>query len=106
MTRSDIIDFFEEPKTPAAVTYTFLSIFVVYLSLVLLAYEQKFWPLDDIEITIIDYVDIFVLTFFTIDFLARLIFLRERAKYLVSFGGIIDLLAILPSLLASRTQAN
>ena len=100
MTRSDIIDFFEEPKTPAAVSYTFLSIFVVYLSLVLLAYEQKFWPLDDMEITIIDYVDIFVLAFFTIDFVARIILLKERTKYLLSFGGIIDLLAILPSLLA------
>ena len=100
MNRSEIISFFEEPKTPGAIAYTFFSIIVVYLSLVILAYEQKFWPLDNLEITIIDYIDIFVLAFFTIDFLARLIILKEKSKYLFSFAGIIDILAILPSLLA------
>lgn len=100
MLREKIIDFIGEANTPLAISYTFLSIIIVYLSLIVLAYEQKFFPLGHLEATIIDYIDIGVLTFFTIDFLFRIIFLKKRVEYVFSFSGLIDILAILPSLLA------
>ena len=100
MTRNDLIAIFEQPKTIAGITYTIFSIVVVYLSLLVLAYEQKYWPLNKLEVSIIDYIDIGILIFFTADFTARIIILKERSKYLISFAGGIDMLAIVPSFIA------
>ena len=100
MTREEWIEFFEEPKKNGGIYYVILSVVIVYLSLILLAYEQKNWPLNPLQSTVVSYLDTGVLLFFSIDFLARIIILKNRYRYIKSIGGLIDLLSILPALLA------
>lgn len=98
MDRDSLINFFEAPKTIGAIIYVVASILIVYLSLVVLAYEQKFWPLSNSEIFYIAFLENIVLLFFSLDFFARIVILRERKRYLTSSEGIIDLIAVAPAL--------
>ena len=50
--------------------------------------------------TVFDIVEWFFTIFFTIEYLARLVSVQRQLKYALSFFGIVDLLAVLPTYLA------
>lgn len=88
MTNESIIFF--DRKAPA-----FLIAALIFLSLVSISIDTL--PnLSENTLTYIRYFDYFTVTIFTIEYLSRIYYAQNRKKYILSFYGIIDLLAILP----------
>ncbi len=73
---------------------------LIILSLVTFAIETL--PnLDDLTKQCLQYFEVFCVAVFTIEFFIRLWFSKPKGKYLFSFFGIIDIIAILPFYLSS-----
>ncbi|MCY7297091.1 ion transporter [Alteromonas sp. a30] len=68
----------------------------------LLAFSLDTLPdLTDAQRDILMYIEVVSVVVFTIEYIARIYAVEQRLKYIFSFYGIVDLLAILPFYLAS-----
>jgi len=89
---------FTDPLCPRFQLWHNLVNFFIFLSCASLALETVDEYLQEYSI-VFDTIEITSVIFFTIDYLQGWYFAPNRARYLVSFWGIVDLLSILPSYL-------
>ena len=74
--------------------YSYVNIAVIIATILTLVAELRFSPAYSEYLEYFTKIELFALAFFSVDFLARIIFYTRRAKYLFSFYGIIDLLTV------------
>lgn len=100
-TREKIREIVENNDTKAGRTFDWVIQILIIFSLI--NYSVGTLPnLSPLWKKIIEIVDIVCYVVFTIEYFARVYISSNRIKYIFSFYGIIDLLAILPFLLASQ----
>lgn len=69
----------------------------VLIILSLIAYSIETMPdLEPKTRQALEYFEVFCVAIFTVEYVLRIIFAKNKARYIFSFFGIIDLLAILP----------
>lgn len=88
-------DVFTESGTPARVLWQVaqgILIFVSCLSMLLENYE----PYETGFAGFISGLELTAVAFLTVDYLGSLYFSEERLKYVFSFWGVVDLLAVVP----------
>ena len=95
-----IIQCLDEPSTGFEKGITLFSILLIYVSIVQLAIEVRYPELAFSNKTAFLACEYFVLGIFTIEAGIRIIFDPNRWQYFKRFSGIVDLLAIVPGLLA------
>ncbi len=86
--------FFEIETKEFKIVNNFLAILtIISLLIIALATVKDFEKYHQI----FTYIEYFILFFFTLEYITRIYITKEKLKYIFSFFGIIDLLAILPS---------
>jgi hypothetical protein len=95
-----IIQCLDEPSTGFEKGVTIFLILLVYVSIAQLAIDVRYPELVFSNMTAFLACEYFVLGIFTIEVGIRMIFDPNRWQYFKRFSGIVDLLAIVPGLLA------
>ena len=78
--------------------------FVIQLLIIcsLVSYSMETLPdLTERTVRILQYIEIFIISFFTIEYILRIITSPKPLKFVTSFWGIVDALAIIPYYLAT-----
>ena len=88
--------FLNEDSKPYFRMMNFITFFV-FVSVFVMIVESTY-PKNQIPL-ILKKIDIFILILFTFDYLANIYVAKNKKKYIFSFYGVIDLLAVLPSLI-------
>ena len=101
--RDRIVAFLDAPKSVAARLYLILLIFLVYVSICILVLETKYPELIIRHSLLFTSIEYLVLTVFALDLMLRLVVYHRRLAYLSSWAGIVDVLAIAPSIVAVVT---
>lgn len=85
----------EESETKSGRTFDFVSQFFIFISLI--AFSIETLP-DNPKLLseILDVVEIVTVVLFTIEYLLRLVVSENKLKFIFSFYGVIDLIAIVP----------
>jgi hypothetical protein len=97
--RTKIIEFLDEPSTLTGRIISLGILLLIYVSVAQVVVEVRYSNFALRHQTLLVTVEYVVLGAFTIELVVRLICDPNRWKYLTSFYGIIDLLAVLPGLL-------
>ena len=98
--RESVIKFLDNPETGFAVAYAIINLLLIFLTLFAIAFEllastfvkQHGWFFSSLETLI--------LGFFSVDLVLRIICYKNRLKYLTSFYGVVDVLTVVPGLIA------
>lgn len=93
-----IIELLDEPKTAFEKAITWLIVILIYLTVTSLVIEQVSPQYHQDNLIYFDTLEYFTLMVFTIEYLARLLFSKNRLQYAISFYGIIDALSVLPAI--------
>ena len=91
-------DIIFESMTPAGKAFDIILIIVIVCSSLLLMAES----VDELQKQYgiaMEYGEIFFFTWFFIEYVLRIICSKRRRRYITSFFGIIDLMAVLPALI-------
>jgi len=95
-----VIDFLDQPKTKIGKFFSVFLLALIYLTVVLVIIQERF---SDTYLTYkneIDFIENFILFVFAVELITRLVFVRDKFKYVFSFYGVIDILAVVPGMLA------
>ncbi len=85
----------ERDDTPAGRRFEFFIMGLIFCSLV--AFSIETLPnLSGLGLELLNYFEIIVIAVFTLEYLARIYVADRRLKFIFSFFGMIDLLAIIP----------
>ena len=85
----------ESCNTPAGRTFDLFIQFLILVSLV--SFSLETWPDLDPDVSVwLTKVEIFTVVVFSLEYLLRLIVADSKLKFIFSFYGLVDLLAILP----------
>jgi len=95
----NINNFLNKPNTPLSIAYTVFMVILVYISVIESVVQVRSPILFDTYSYYFSILEIGILSIFTIEFIARMLFSTNRLKYLFSFYGIIDILIIFPSII-------
>ena len=91
-------DIIFESTTPAGKAFDIILIIVIVCSSLLLMAESV-EGLQEQYGTAMEYGEIFFFTWFFVEYVLRVICSKRRRRYITSFFGIIDLMAVLPALM-------
>ena len=88
-----------EADTPAGKLFDIVLLFLIVLSVVLVALESidEFYNQYSFFLNISEWI---ITIFFTIEYILRLIAVHKPIKYIISFYGIIDFLSTIPKYLS------
>ncbi|WP_428026840.1 ion transporter [Arcobacter sp.] len=100
MNSSKIIEFLDNPQTKLARYFSFVLIGLIYLSILNAIMSERYGLFFQTYEEYFNYLNNFILLFFTIELLVRLIFIKNRIKYIFSLYGLIDILAVIPELIS------
>jgi hypothetical protein len=100
MLQKNIIRCLNEPTSKFEKGITLFLIFLVYVSIIQFVIEIRYPKFVLINQTIFLAVEYLVLGFFCIEAILRMTFDPNRWRYYKTFSGVVDLLAIIPGLLA------
>jgi hypothetical protein len=95
-----IIDFLDCPKTKLGKFFSVFLLTLIYLTVVLVIIQERFNEVYLIYEHEINFVENFILFVFATELTVRLISTRDKFKYIFSFYGMVDILAVVPSMLA------
>jgi len=97
---SQIIDFLDSPKTKLGKLFSVFLLILIYLTVVLVIVQERFFEnylIYKYEINLVENLILFV---FFIELIVRLFFVKNRLKYIFSFYGMVDILAVVPGIFA------
>ncbi|WP_419767139.1 ion transporter [Arcobacter sp.] len=100
MTNNKIIDFLDNPKTKIAQYFSYVLIILIYVSILNAIISTKNGLFFQNYEEYFNYLNNFILLFFTIELLIRLIFVKNKTKYIFSIYGLIDILSVVPELIS------
>lgn len=98
--RDRIIHVLRNPDTPIGIGYNIGLLLLIYISVGLLIFQLRYPSIAASYDGAVTFVHQLILFIFTADMLLRLAVYRRRLAYLFSFDGLVDLVAILPGILA------
>ena len=92
------VQFLDHPITQGGKIYALLSLVLIFLTVFQVALAAKNPSLVQQYSVIFVSVENLILFFFSVDLLLRLIVYRDKFKYLFSFYGFVDVVAVVPGL--------
>lgn len=92
--RQQIAHYFEDLETPIGMGINLIIVGLIFLSLVLFIVET--YSIPESWRVWLHYVDLAILSLFSIEYILRLWCAESPVKFLLSFDSIIDLLVIIP----------
>lgn len=98
MDESIVIQFLDKPKTTIGKAVAWGVLLLIYFTVISLVMERitpNFYQSYKIYFYVLEY---FTVAVFSIEYLSRLIFSKNRMKYITSFYGVIDALSVIPAL--------
>lgn len=98
--RDRVITLLEKPTTKIGIGLHLGMLLVIYASVSLLIIEARYPDIAKANQNIFESLNHIILFIFVLDLLVRLIVFRDRLSYIMSFGGLIDIVAVLPGLAA------
>lgn len=98
--RDRIIHALRNPDTPVGIGYNIALLLLIYISVGLLVFQFRYPLIADSYDSAVKIANRIILFVFAADMLLRITAYRRRIDYLLSFDGIVDLLAVLPGILA------
>ena len=94
-TRQKIHDVIYEADTPAGKVFDISLIIVIIISVLLVALETVGW-INQQYYDILNIAEWVITILFTIEYILRIVSVHHPSKYIFSFYGIIDFLAMIP----------
>lgn len=98
--RDLIIHNLRNPDTPIGIAYNVSLLLLIYVSVGLLIFQFRYPEVASAYEGAVELCHNFILLFFAMDMLLRIVVYRKRLSYLFSFDGVVDLIAVLPGILA------
>ncbi len=95
-----ILNVMDNPNTKFGKYISITLLFLIYISVTQVVIEVRFPNFVEEFSLIFKFIEYFILLIFTIELFVRIIFDKKRWKYIFSFYGIVDLLAVIPGLLS------
>lgn len=96
---ANLLQILDDPSTRKGRWIALTLLGLVYISVATLVIEMRFPAFASENATPIQIVQYIVLAIFTVELAVRIIFTQNRWKYLSSFYGIVDIVAVAPGLL-------
>jgi hypothetical protein len=96
--RDRIMKLLDDPSTTFGRIVSLSLMLLIYLSVAQVVVEVRYPEFAARHVVIFHWLESIVLGVFTVELLLRLICSRRRLKYLTSFYGVIDVLAVAPGL--------
>ena len=95
-----VINFLDCPKTKLGKFFSVFLLILIYLTVVLVIVQERFSESYLIYKDEINFIENFILFIFAAELIARLVFVKDKFKYVFSFYGVVDILAVVPGMLA------
>jgi len=95
-----VIEFLDNPKTKLGKFFSIFLLSLIYLTVLLVIVQERYPDNYLIYKDQINFVENFILFVFSLELIARLIFVKKKFKYIFSFYGLVDILAVVPSVIA------
>jgi len=95
-----VINFLDCPKTKLGEFFSVFLLILIYLTVVLVIVQERFSESYLIYKDEISFIENFILFIFAAELIARLVFVKDKFKYVFSFYGVVDILAVVPGMLA------
>lgn len=99
MQKGKIIQFLDQPSSTFGKVVILALILLVYISIAQLVVEIRYPEFVSSNPTVFLFIKYLILCIFTAELVLRIVCDPNRLKYLISFYGIIDLIAVIPGLL-------
>ena len=97
--REKAIEFFDHPTTGAGKAYAIFSIILIFLTVFQIVLETKTPDFVAGYLALFIALESSILFFFSLDLLLRIIFYKKKLKYLFSFYGLVDVIAVVPGII-------
>lgn len=97
--RTKLHEIIYEADTPKGKLFDVVLLITIIASIVLVMLESVEW-IDDKYHDFLDISEWVITIFFTIEYIARIVVVKQPLKYITSFYGIIDLLSTIPKYLS------
>lgn len=97
--REKAIEFLDHPTTGAGKAYAIFSLILIFLTVFQVVLETKtpdFVKVYGVHFIVLENA---ILFFFALDLLLRIIFYRKKFRYLFSFYGLVDVIAVVPGII-------
>lgn len=98
--REKAIAFLDQPTTKAGKAYAIFSLILIFYTVFQIVLETKNPDLVTVYKVQFIVVENAVLFFFTLDLLLRVVFYKKKFRYLFSFYGLVDLIAVAPGIIS------
>jgi len=95
-----VIDFLDSPKTTIGRSFSIFLLSLIYLTVIVVIIQERFSDTYSLYNDEFNFIENFILFVFAAELIVRLIFVKDKFKYIFSFYGVIDILAVVPSILA------
>ncbi|MEO1925013.1 MAG: ion transporter [Gammaproteobacteria bacterium] len=94
-----VMAFLDEPSTKPSRYFSALLLLLIYVSVIQVVVQERFPSIFDSYSTFFKGIELFTLMIFSVEYFSRIAFTSNRLKYMTSFYGIIDALAVIPGLI-------
>ena len=95
-----VISFLDCPKTKLGKLFSVFLLALIYLTVVLVIIQERFSESYLIYKYEINFIENLILFVFSLELIVRLIFVKKKVEYIFSFYGLVDIIAVVPGLLA------
>jgi hypothetical protein len=99
MIKDKVIKFLDYPDSTLGKALTIFLLSLVYISIFQIVIEVRYPELINANQKVSAFIRYFILSVFTIELCVRLVCYSNRWRYIKSFNGIVDILAVVPSLI-------
>ncbi|MDD9953176.1 MAG: ion transporter [Candidatus Woesearchaeota archaeon] len=89
----------ENPRTPFEKFISYFLLVLIFVSIFILAFEVYYPDVASTHKLLLQLIELAIVFVFSLEYLVRILVTPRPFTYIFSFGGIIDLLAILPNYL-------
>ena len=98
--REKAIEFLDHPTTRAGKAYAIFSIILIFLTVFQIVLETKTPDFVTGYLALFIALENAILFFFSLDLLLRIIFYKKKFRYLFSFYGLVDVIAVVPGIIS------
>lgn len=95
-----VVAFFDSPESKLSKVFSVFLLSLIYLTVILVIVQERFSDIYLPYKSEFSFVENFILFIFFIELIIRIVFTKDRFGYIFSFYGLIDILAVVPGMLA------
>ena len=97
--REKAIEFLDQPTNAAGKSYAIFSLILIFLTILQIVLETKTPDFVKGYLVLFNALENAILFFFSLDLLLRIIFYRKKFRYIFSFYGLVDVIAVAPGII-------